>query len=87
MCTADLGFVNGDREFPTLARGDVLILWPAVALVILEAVDLLHVSERRRTTRLAQDIYHTPAIVHVRRRLETRRPHTDNTPAASLPTT
>jgi hypothetical protein len=76
----DVVYFNGhDLGHPLL----VLALWPAVALVILAAVDALHVSERRRTPQLAQDIYRTPAIVHMRRRLETRPPHTDTTPAAS----
>jgi hypothetical protein len=65
----------------------VLALWPTVALAILAAVDLLHASERRRTPHLAQDIYSTPAIVHVRRRLQTHRPHTDTPPATALPST
>jgi hypothetical protein len=80
----DVVYFNGhDLGHPLL----VLALWPAVALVILAAVDLLHLSERRRTPRLAQDIYRTPAIVQVGRRLETRRPHMDATPAAALPST
>jgi hypothetical protein len=65
----------------------MLTLWPAAALAILAAVDLLHASERRRTPHLAQDIYRTPAIVHVTRRLQTRRLHTDTPPAAALPST
>jgi hypothetical protein len=78
--------IRGARDVVYFNRHDlghpllVLALWPAVALIILAAVDLLHVSERRRTSRLAQDIYRTPAIVHVGRRLETVRPHTDTTP-------
>jgi hypothetical protein len=78
----DVVYFNGhDLGHPLL----VLALWPAVALVILAVVDLLHVSERRRTPHLAQDIYRTPAIVQMRRRLGTRTPHTDTTPASSGP--
>ena len=80
----DVAYFNGhDLGHPLL----VLALWPAVALVILATVDLLHASERRRAPHLAQDIYRTPAIVHVGRRLGTRRPHTHATPAARVPTT
>jgi len=80
----DVVYFNGhDLGHPLL----VLALWPAVAMVVLAAVDLLHVSERRRTPRLAQDIYRTPAIVHLGRRLETHRSHTGTTPAAPLPST
>jgi hypothetical protein len=80
----DVVYFNGhDLGHPLL----VLVLWPAVALVVLAGVDLLHISECRRTPHLAQDIYRTPAIVHVGRRLKTRRPHTDTTPAAPLPST
>ena len=51
----------------------VLCLWPAVALLLLAAVDLLHLSERRRMPRLKHEIYGTPGIVHVTRRLARRR--------------
>jgi hypothetical protein len=44
-----------------------------VALSILIAVDLLHLSERRRRPLNDQEIYRTPAVVHVSRRLGTRR--------------
>jgi len=67
----DVVYFNGhDLGHPLL----VLALWPAVALVILLAVDLLHASERRRAPHLAEDIYSTPAIVHAARRLRTGRP-------------
>jgi hypothetical protein len=80
----DVVYFNGhDLGHPLL----VLALWPAVALVILAAVDLLHASERRRTPNLAQDIYSTPAIVHAGRRLQTRRSHAGTTPADPLPST
>jgi len=75
----DVVYFNGhDLGHPLL----VLILWPAVALAILAAVDLVHLSQRRRTPHLAQDIYRTPAIAHLGRQ---RRPQTDTTPAASSP--
>jgi hypothetical protein len=47
----------------------VLAIWPAVALAVLALVDLLHLSERRRLPRPAHEIYRTPAVVHIRRRL------------------
>jgi hypothetical protein len=75
----DVVYFNGhDLGHPLL----VLTLWPAVALVLLVAVDLLHASERRRTPHPVQDIYRTPAIVHVGRRLRTHRPRTDTAPAS-----
>src|ERR1700733_14203999 len=50
----------------------VLVLWPAVALSVIAAVDLLHLSERRRKPQHAHEIYGTPAFVHVSRRLGPR---------------
>ena len=50
----------------------VLVLWPVLALSIIAAVDLLHLSERRRRPHQANEIYGTPAVVHVSRRLGTR---------------
>ena len=50
----------------------VLLLWPAVALTVIAAIDLLHLSERRRRPQQAHEIYGTPAVVHVSRRLGTR---------------
>jgi hypothetical protein len=58
----------------------VLGLWLAVALCVLTAVDLLHLSERRLRPHNAHEIYRTPAVVHVSRRLGTRRPGADETP-------
>ena len=79
----DVVYFNGhDLGHPLL----VLALWPTVALVILAAVDQLHLSERRRTWHLASDIYSTPAVVHLSRRRGTGRPQTDTTPASSSPT-
>ncbi|HTP19797.1 MAG TPA: ABC transporter permease [Solirubrobacteraceae bacterium] len=64
----DVIYFNGhDLGHPLLVLG----LWPAVALSVIAAVDLLHVSERRRTPRDAHDIYGTAAVVHVGRRLGT----------------
>jgi hypothetical protein len=51
----------------------VLGLWSSVAMVALLAVDLLHLSERRRTPDLEREIYGTPGIVHLTRRLARRR--------------
>jgi ABC-2 family transporter protein len=67
----DVVYFNGhDLAQPLLVLG----LWPAVALAVLAAVDLLHLSERRRRPQLhSSDIYRTPAVVHVRQRLGSRR--------------
>jgi hypothetical protein len=79
----DVVYFNGhDLGHPLL----VLALWPAVALVILAAVDQLQLSQRRRTWHLASDIYSTPAVVHLSRRRGTGRPQTGTTPASSSPT-
>jgi hypothetical protein len=51
----------------------VLGLWSSVALVALLAVDLLHLSERRRTPDLEREIYGTPGIVHLARQFSRRR--------------
>jgi hypothetical protein len=59
----------------------VLVLWPVVALSILVAVDVLHLSERRQRPHSRQEIYATPAVVHVSRRLRTRRLPGAETPA------
>lgn len=65
----DVVYFNGhDLSQPLLVLG----LWPAVALCVLAAVDRLHLSERRHTPHQAEEIYRTPAVVHVRRRLATR---------------
>jgi hypothetical protein len=50
----------------------VLFLWPAISLVVLAAVDFLHLAERRRTPDLAHEIYMTPGFVHFRRQLARR---------------
>ena len=47
----------------------VLGLWPAVALAVLALVDALHLAERRRLPHPAHEIYRTPAVVHLSRRL------------------
>jgi hypothetical protein len=65
----DVVYFNGhDLGHPLL----VLVLWPLVALSVIVAVDLLHLSERRRRPQQANEIYGTPAVVHVSRRLATR---------------
>ncbi|MGO9900261.1 MAG: hypothetical protein ACLP0J_11335 [Solirubrobacteraceae bacterium] len=51
----------------------VLGLWVAVALGVLAAVDLIHLSERRLRPHDTHEIYGTSAVVHVSRRLGTRR--------------
>ena len=67
----DVVYFHGhDLGHPLLVLG----LWPAAALGILAAVDLVHVSERRRQPHNAHEIYGTSAVVHMRRRLGTRRP-------------
>jgi hypothetical protein len=67
----DVVYFNGhDLAQPLLVLG----LWPAVALAVLVAVDLLHLSERRRRSHLhSGEIYGTPAVVHLRQRLRSRR--------------
>jgi hypothetical protein len=63
----DVVYFNGhDLAHPLLVLG----LWPAVALSVLVAVDLLHLSQRRRSPRHhSSEIYRTPALVHLRQRL------------------
>ena len=50
----------------------VLGLWPVVAFSVLALVDLLHLSVRRRLPHPAHEIYRTPAVVHLQRRLRGR---------------
>jgi len=62
----DVVYFNGHHlGHPLLVLG----LWPAVALGVLAAVDRLHLSERRHRPHHAHEIYRTPAVVHVGRRL------------------
>ena len=62
----DVVYFHGhDLGHPLLVLG----LWPAVALAVLVAVDVLHVWLRRRRPHRAPDIYRTPAIVHLSRGL------------------
>jgi ABC-type uncharacterized transport system permease subunit len=64
--TRDVVYFHGhDLGHPLL----VLFLWPAVAMSVLVAVDLLHLSERRRRPQTESEIYRTSAVAHVRRRL------------------
>lgn len=67
----DVVYFNGhDLAQPLL----VLVLWPAVALAVLAAVDLLHLSQRRHKPQLhPSEIYRTTAVVHLRQRLRSRR--------------
>lgn len=63
-------YFNGhDLGHPLLILG----LWPVVALIVLVAVDFLHLSERRRTPHLKHEVYSTPAIVHLGRWFARRR--------------
>jgi uncharacterized phage infection (PIP) family protein YhgE len=62
-------FHRHDLGHPLLVLG----LWPAVALAVIAAVDLIHLSERRLRPENTNEIYGTPAVVHVSRRLRTRR--------------
>ncbi|MGP0051865.1 MAG: ABC transporter permease [Solirubrobacteraceae bacterium] len=74
----DVVYFNGhDLAHPLLVLG----LWPAVALSVIAAVDLLHLSERRQRPHNTHEIYGTSAAVHVSRRLRTRRLRTEETPA------
>lgn len=67
--TRDVVYFHGhDLVHPLL----VLALWPVVALCILAAVDVIHVSERRRRPHNQHAIYGTPAVVHISRRLAAR---------------
>lgn len=68
----DIIYFHGhDLGHPLLVLG----LWPAAALIVITAVDLLHVAERRRgPPHLADEVYGTPAVVHLRRRLGDRPP-------------
>jgi hypothetical protein len=78
----DVVYFHGhDLAHPLLVLG----LWPVVALSVLAAVDLIHLSERRLRPHSTHEIYGTPAVVHVSRRLGTRRFRAKETPAmASL---
>jgi len=62
-------FHGHDLGHPLLVLG----LWPAIALLVLAAVDLLHLSERRRRPQNANEIYSTSALVHLTRRLGAHR--------------
>jgi ABC-2 family transporter len=66
----DVVYFHGhDLGHPLLVLG----LWPAVALIVLLGVDLIHLSERRQRPHDTPEIYGTSAVVHVSRRLGTRR--------------
>ena len=66
----DVVYFHGhDLAHPLLVLG----LWPAVALIVLTTVDLIHLSERRHRPHNAHEIYRTAAAVHMSRRLRTRR--------------
>jgi hypothetical protein len=63
----------------------VLGLWPVAALAVIAAVDLLHLSERRRRPADINEIYGTPAFVHVRRRVRHTRAGVPGTAAPAEP--
>jgi hypothetical protein len=65
----DVVYFNGHNLGHALL---VLGLWPAAALIVLGLVDRLHIAERRRLAHPAHEIYRTPAVVHVARRLQAR---------------
>jgi hypothetical protein len=78
----DVVYFNGrDLAHPLL----VLCMWSAGALSVLVAVDLVHISERRRQARTAHDIYRTPAVVHLGRRMAARRARVAVVPAQRPP--
>jgi hypothetical protein len=70
-----------DLAHPLLVLG----LWIAVALSVLAGVDLIHLSERRRWPRDTLEIYRTPALVHLSRRLGPRRRRAGEMPAMPPP--
>jgi hypothetical protein len=65
----DVVYFNGHNLGHALL---VLGLWPAAALAVLGLVDLLHIAEQRRLAHPAHEIYRTPAVVHLARRLRAR---------------
>lgn len=52
----------------------VLGLWPAVALLVLVGVDILHLRARRQAPNQLSKIYSTPGIVHLRSQIAAGRP-------------
>jgi hypothetical protein len=78
----DVVYFHGrDLGHPLLVLG----LWPAVALSVLAAVDLIHLSERRLRPHDTHEIYRTPAVVHMSRRLGARRLRAEEMPAMASP--
>ena len=74
----DVVYFHGhDLAHPLLVLG----LWTAVALSVIAAVDLVHLSERRLQPHNRHEIYRTPAVVHLSRRFGTRRLGVTETPA------
>jgi hypothetical protein len=74
----DVVYFHGhDLAHPLLVLG----LWPALALIVITTVDLIHLSERRDRPHNTHEIYATPAVVHLRRRLGAQRPRTAESPA------
>jgi hypothetical protein len=78
----DVVYFHGhDLAHPLLVLG----LWPAVALSVIAAVDLIHLSERRQRPHHPHDIYRTSAVAHLSRRRKTRRIQGSETPAVPAP--
>jgi hypothetical protein len=77
----DVYFHGHDLAHPLLVLG----LWPAVALSIIAAADLVHLSERRQRPHHEHEIYRTPAVAHVSRRLRNRGLRVNPTPAPAGP--
>jgi len=62
--------------FPESSLGHPLLVlgtWLAGSLAVLACVDLLHLAERHRAPHQKAEIYATPGMTHVRRRLALRR--------------
>lgn len=74
-------FHGHDLGHPLLVLG----LWIAVALSVLASVDVIHLSERRLRPHDTHEIYRTPAVVHLSRRLRRRRLQAGETPAMPPP--
>jgi hypothetical protein len=60
---------GGNLGHPLLVLG----IWLTGSLAVLACVDLLHLAERRRAPERKAEIYATPGMTHVRRRLALRR--------------
>jgi len=74
----DVVYFNGhDLVHPLLVLG----LWPAVAVSVIAAVDLLHLTERRRRPHdHSGEIYRVPAVAHLLQRRGSRSLDAGRTP-------